>query len=144
MIGVLSITVAMAGVYGLTRVTEVSTFAQSVVTLLGLGAGIDYALLMVNRFREELARDGDSRAAASRTVLTAGRSVLFSGLTVAIAMAALILPPIAFVRSMGLGGVLAVLLTVLASVTALPALLGTSHITAAATPANQRRAFFCA
>ncbi|WP_102126032.1 MMPL family transporter [Deinococcus planocerae] len=122
-IGVLSITVAMAGVYGLTRVTEVSTFAQSVVTLLGLGAGIDYALLMVNRFREELARDGDSRAAASRTVLTAGRSVLFSGLTVAIAMAALILPPIAFVRSMGLGGVLAVLLTVLASVTALPALL---------------------
>lgn len=123
MVGVLSITVAMAGVYGLTRVTEVSTFAQSVITMLGLGAGIDYALLMVSRFREELARDGDSRAAAARTVLTAGRSVLFSGLTVAIAMAALILPPIAFVRSMGLGGVLAVLLTVLASVTALPALL---------------------
>ncbi|WP_019588794.1 MMPL family transporter [Deinococcus apachensis] len=122
-VGVLSITVAMAGVYGLTRVTEVSTFAQSVITMLGLGAGIDYALLMVNRFREELARDGNSRAAAARTVLTAGRSVLFSGLTVAIAMAALILPPIAFVRSMGLGGVLAVLLTVLASVTALPALL---------------------
>ncbi|WP_104991764.1 MMPL family transporter [Deinococcus sp. NW-56] len=123
MVGVLSITVAMAGVYGLTRVTEVSTFAQSVITMLGLGAGIDYALLMVSRFREELARDGDSRAAAARTVLTAGRSVLFSGLTVAIAMAALVLPPIAFVRSMGLGGVLAVLLTVLASVTALPALL---------------------
>ncbi|MCP2015326.1 RND superfamily putative drug exporter [Deinococcus sp. HSC-46F16] len=123
MVGVLSITVAMAGVYGLTRVTEVSTFAQSVITLLGLGAGIDYALLMVSRFREELVRDGDSRAAAARTVLTAGRSVLFSGLTVAIAMAALVIPPIAFVRSMGLGGVLAVLLTVLASVTALPALL---------------------
>ncbi|GBF07734.1 MMPL domain-containing protein [Deinococcus aerius] len=122
-VGVLSITVAMAGLYGLTRVAEVSTFAQSVITLIGLGAGIDYALLMVNRFREELARDGDSRAAAARTVLTAGRSVLFSGLTVAIAMAALIIPPIAFVRSMGLGGVLAVLLTVLASVTALPALL---------------------
>ncbi|MDL2343321.1 MMPL family transporter [Deinococcus sp. MIMF12] len=123
MVGVLSITVAMAGVYGLTRVTEVSTFAQSVITMLGLGAGIDYALLMVSRFREELGRDGDSRAAAARTVLTAGRSVLFSGLTVAIAMAALVLPPIAFVRSMGLGGVLVVLLTVLASVTVLPALL---------------------
>lgn len=122
-VGVLSITVAMAGLYGLTRVTEVSSFAQSIVTMLGLGAGIDYALLMVNRFREELGQDPDPRAAAARTVLTAGRSVLFSGLTVAIAMAALILPPIAFVRSMGLGGVLVVLLTVLASVTALPALL---------------------
>nr|WP_221269925.1 MMPL family transporter [Deinococcus budaensis] len=122
-VGVLSITVAMAGLYGLTRVTEVSSFAQSIITMLGLGAGIDYALLMVNRFREELGQDPDPRAAAARTVLTAGRSVLFSGLTVAIAMAALILPPIAFVRSMGLGGVLVVLLTVLASVTALPALL---------------------
>ncbi|CAM3236481.1 MMPL family transporter [Deinococcus deserti] len=122
-VGLLSITVAMAGVWGLTRVTEVSTFAQSIITMLGLGAGIDYALLMVNRFREELARDHDSRAAAARTMLSAGRSVAFSGLTVAIAMAALILPPIAFVRSMGLGGVLVVLLTVVASLTALPALL---------------------
>ncbi|MFC4638716.1 MMPL family transporter [Deinococcus hohokamensis] len=122
-VGVLSITVAMAGVWGLTRVTEVSTFAQSVITMLGLGAGIDYALLMVNRFREELSRDHDPRAAAARTVLSAGRSVAFSGLTVAIAMAALILPPLAFVRSMGLGGVLVVLLTVLASLSALPALL---------------------
>ncbi|WP_272976943.1 MMPL family transporter [Deinococcus geothermalis] len=127
-VGVLSITMALAGLYGLAQITEVSTFAQSVITMLGLGAGIDYALLMVNRFREELGRGGpgdrvDARAAAARTVQTAGRSVLFSGLTVAIAMAALILPPIAFVRSMGLGGVLVVLLTVLASVTALPALL---------------------
>ncbi|UQN07551.1 MMPL family transporter [Deinococcus sp. QL22] len=122
-VGVLSITVAMACLFGLTRVMEVSTFAQSIITLIGLGAGIDYALLMVNRFREELALDGDSRAAAARTVLTAGRSVAFSGVTVAIAMAGLILPPLAFVRSMGLGGVLAVLLTVLASLTALPAML---------------------
>ncbi|MFB9995492.1 MMPL family transporter [Deinococcus oregonensis] len=122
-VGVLSITVAMACLFGLTQVMEVSTFAQSIITLIGLGAGIDYALLMVNRFREELAADGDSQAAAARTVLTAGRSVAFSGVTVAIAMAGLILPPLAFVRSMGLGGVLAVLLTVLASLTALPAML---------------------
>lgn len=121
LMSVLSITVAMAGLYGLTQLTVVSTFAQSVVTLLGLGAGIDYALLMVNRFREELARDPDARAAAHRTVLTAGRSVIFSGLTVAIAMAALIIPPLSFVRSMGFGGVLAVVLTVLSSLTALPA-----------------------
>jgi RND superfamily putative drug exporter len=120
---VLSVTVAMAGLYGLTRVMEVSTFAQSVITMLGLGAGIDYALLTVNRFREELTRDGDPRAAAARTVRTAGRSVAFSGMTVAVAMAGLIVPPLTFVRSIGIGGVLAVLLTVLASVTVLPALL---------------------
>jgi len=122
-VGVLSISVAMAALYGLTHVMDVSTFAQSVITMLGLGAGIDYALLMVNRFREELNRTPDSRRAAERTVQTAGRSVAFSGLTVAIAMAGLILPPIAFVRSIGIGGVLAVLLTVLARLTALPALL---------------------
>lgn len=122
-VGVLSISVAMAALYGLTHVMDVSTFAQSVITMLGLGAGIDYALLMVNRFREELVRTPDPRLAAERTVHTAGRSVTFSGLTVAIAMAGLILPPIAFVRSIGIGGVLAVLLTVLASLTALPALL---------------------
>ncbi|MBZ9713495.1 MMPL family transporter [Deinococcus multiflagellatus] len=122
-VGMLSISVAMATLYGLTHVMQVSTFAQSVITMLGLGAGIDYALLMVNRFREELRRDPDPRRAAARTVQTAGRSVAFSGLTVAIAMAGLILPPIAFVRSIGIGGVLAVLLTVLASLTVLPALL---------------------
>lgn len=164
-VGVLSISVAMAALYGLTHLMPVSTFAQSVITMLGLGAGIDYALLMVNRFREELNKDGgesqtnptggsshndrtsgdgratgavpvgreseesgrpripDPRRAADRTVQTAGRSVAFSGLTVAIAMAGLILPPIAFVRSIGIGGVLAVLLTVLASLTALPAML---------------------
>ncbi len=121
-VGVLSITVAMAGLYGLTRVTEVSTFAQSVITMLGLGAGIDYALLMVNRFREELKGVGTSADAAYRTVLTAGRSVAFSGSTVAIAMAGLIVPPVDVIRSLGIGGVLAVLLTVLASLTALPAL----------------------
>lgn len=122
-VGVLSISVAMAALYGLTHLMPVSTFAQSVITMLGLGAGIDYALLMVNRFREELNRTPDPRRAADRTVQTAGRSVAFSGLTVAIAMAGLILPPIAFVRSIGIGGVLAVLLTVLASLTALPAML---------------------
>ena len=123
-IGVMSITVAMAGLYGLTHLMSVSTFAQSVITMLGLGAGIDYALLMVNRFREELKkRGGNSREAAARTVLTAGRSVAFSGTTVAIAMAGLIIPNVTFLRSIGIGGVLVVLLTVLASVTALPAML---------------------
>ncbi len=133
LVGVLSITVALGGLYGLTQLTEVSTFAQSVITLVGLGAGIDYALLLVNRFREELDELAGGRPvrlprsiraeAARRAVLTAGRSVAFSGLTVALAMGALLAPPIAFVRSMGIGGVLVVLLTVAASLSALPALL---------------------
>lgn len=122
-VGMLSISVALAGLYGLTHVMTVSSFAQSVVTMLGLGAGIDYALLMVNRFREELKRRENAAEAAAYTVETAGRSVLFSGTTVAIAMAGLMLPPLSFVRSIGIGGVLAVLLTILASLTALPALL---------------------
>ncbi|UWX64650.1 MMPL family transporter [Deinococcus rubellus] len=123
LISLLSITAAMAGLYLLTFLIPTSTFAQSIITLLSLGAGIDYALLMVNRFREELKGGGGSERAAYRTVLTAGRSVAFSGVTVAMAMAALLLPPIPFVRSLGIGGVLAVLFTVLSSLTALPALL---------------------
>jgi RND superfamily putative drug exporter len=120
-VGVLSITATMALLFFLTQVMQVSSFAQSVITMLGLGAGIDYALLMVNRFREELARSGDPRQAAAITTRTAGRAVAFSGLTVAIAMAALLIPNLAFVRSMGIGGVLVVLVTVLTSVTAVPA-----------------------
>ena len=123
LVSVLSITAAMAGLYLLTFLIPTSTFAQSIITLLSLGAGIDYALLMVNRFREELKRGDGSQRAAYRTVLTAGRSVAFSGVTVAMAMAALLLPPIPFVRSLGIGGVLAVLFTVLSSLTALPAVL---------------------
>lgn len=122
-VGLVSISLAMAALYGLTHLMPVSTFAQSVITMLGLGAGIDYALLMVNRFREELASGHERHQAAARTVLTAGRSVLFSGSTVALAMAGLIIPNVTFMRSIGIGGVLAVLLTVLASVTLLPALL---------------------
>ena len=124
----LSITIALGGLYGLTFLMPISSFAQSVVSILGLGAGIDYALLMVNRFREELLLDGQSQAAAFRTLQTAGRSVALSGLTMIIAMAALFIPPLNFVRSIGAGGVLVVLLGVLCSLTALPAcftLLGT-------------------
>ena len=122
-VGVSSITISLALLYPLTHIMLVSSFAQSVITLLGLGAGIDYALLMVNRFREELAAGVEPRQAAANTVRTAGRSVAFSGLTVAIAMAALLVPDHTFVRSMGLGGIAVIVLTVLASVTAVPAAL---------------------
>lgn len=122
-VGVLSITLTLALVWGLTHLIPVASLARSVVTLLCLGAGIDYALLMVNRFREELARGLPPREAAAITTRTAGRSVAFSGLTVGIAMSALLVPDLAFARSMGLGGVLAVAVTVLTSITLVPSLL---------------------
>ena len=113
----------MALLYLLGGVMDVATFTQSVVTMLGLGAGIDYALLMVSRFREELRAGQSSAAAAQRAMLTAGRSVVWSGSTVMIAMAGLLFTPIPFVQSIGLGGMLTVVMTVLAAVTALPAVL---------------------
>jgi putative drug exporter of the RND superfamily len=123
LVGVFSISMTMAALYAVTFVMPVSSFAQSVVTLFGLGAGIDYALLVVSRFRESLAKTCDARAAAFETTLTAGRSVLLSGLTVAIAMAGLLVPNLALIRSLGVAGLLTMLITVLVSVTALPALL---------------------
>lgn len=122
-VGLLSISAAMAGLYFLGHFMSVSIFAQSVVTVLGLAAGIDYALLMVNRFREELVRGKAAAQAAEVTILTAGRSVAFSGLTIAIAMSGLIVPPVAFVRSIGIGGVLVICFAVVASISALPAVL---------------------
>ncbi len=91
--------------------------------MLSLGAGIDYALLMVNRFREELARGRSAQAAAAITTQTAGRTVASSGLVVAIAMGAMLVPDLTFIRSMGVGGVMSITLTVLSSVTLLPAIL---------------------
>lgn len=121
--GMLSSTLAMAALYGLTHFMNVTTFALSTVTMLCLGAGIDYALLLVNRFREELAHGLSAPDAAERTVLTAGRSVLFSGLTVGISLAGLLIPDVSLLRSIGAGGVAAILITVLTAITALPAVL---------------------
>ncbi len=123
LVGVASITVTLAALWVVSHVVSVSSFALTVVTLLALGAGIDYALLIVNRFREELDAGRDPRQAAANTTRTAGRAVIFSGLTVAVAMAGLLVPSLEFVRAMGLAGVLVILITVLVSVTAVPAAL---------------------
>jgi putative drug exporter of the RND superfamily len=123
LVGLVSITTTMAILFGVAQFLNVSSLAQSVVTLFGLGAGIDYALLMVNRFREELELGRAPREAAAITTRTAGRSVLFSGLTVAIAMGSLLVPNLEFVRSLGVAGLIVITLTVVSSLTALPALL---------------------
>ena len=127
--GVVAILGAMGLLRLLTTVTDVSTFALNVTTILGLGLAIDYALFMVSRFREELGSTSttggapDVAAAVSRTVATAGRTVAFSGLTVLIAFAGLLFFPQMFLRSMGLGGMAVVLLDMVLALTMLPALL---------------------
>ncbi len=127
-VGVVAVLGALAVVQALTGVTEISIFAINVITLLGLGLAIDYALFMISRFREELARfpEDDPNACAEairRTMATAGRTVLFSGLTVAAALSSLLVFPQNFVRSMGYGGMAAVVIAMLAALTILPATL---------------------
>jgi RND superfamily putative drug exporter len=105
----------------ITRVTDVSIFGLNLITGLGLGLGIDYALLMVNRFREERARGLAPDRAVVRTVATAGRTVAVSGVTVAVTLAALLFFPQYFLRSFGYAGISVTLLAVLSAITALPA-----------------------
>ena len=108
----------------LTLVTDVSVFSINIVTMLGLGLAIDYALFVVSRFREELRLPGaTTESALVRTMATAGRTVAFSGVTVAIALASLLLFPQVFLRSMGFGGMAAVLVAMAGALTVLPALL---------------------
>ncbi|HEX4834133.1 MAG TPA: MMPL family transporter [Trebonia sp.] len=107
----------------LTLGTPVSVYSINVTTVLGLGLGIDYGLLIVTRFREELRRQPSVEQAIARTVATAGRTVLVSGVTVAVALCSLMLFPEVFLRSMGYGGVATVLVDMIAALTVLPALL---------------------
>jgi trehalose monomycolate/heme transporter len=128
LVGAIAVLGAFAVVRLITGVTDVSVFAINVITLLGMGLAIDYALFVVNRFREELAGQPDEskesvRAAVARTMATAGRTVLFSGLIVAASLASLLIFPQTFLRSMGYGGVAAVLVAMAAALTVLPALL---------------------
>jgi RND superfamily putative drug exporter len=103
--------------------TDLSVFALNLITGLGLGLGIDYALLVVNRFREELARGVDTETAVVRTVASAGRTVFVSGLTVTITLASLLVFPQFFLRSFGYAGISVTLLAVASTVVALPAVL---------------------
>jgi len=107
----------------ITLATTVSLYSLNITTILGLGLGIDYGLFMVTRFREELRRQPTVEAAVARTVATAGRTILVSGVTVALALSSLMLFPEVFLRSMGYGGVATVAVDVIAAVTVLPALL---------------------
>jgi uncharacterized membrane protein YdfJ with MMPL/SSD domain len=118
---------AIVGTFLMLRVaselTSVSIFALNVVTGLGLGLAIDYSLFMVSRYREEIARSGPGLQAMRRTMATAGRTVLFSALTVAGALASLLVFPQRFLYSMGLGGSLVALIAAGIALVVLPAIL---------------------
>ena len=123
LVGVSAILGSFLVIYLLTFVTGVSIFALNLITGLGLGLGIDYALLIVNRFREELHAGRSVDESIKRTVNTAGKTVFYSGLTIVITLAALVLFPQMFLKSFGYAGVTVVILAVLGALVALPALL---------------------
>ncbi|WP_433385683.1 MMPL family transporter [Actinoplanes sp. CA-142083] len=124
-----AVSVTLLGLYGLTALTEVSEFTVNVVTLLGIGLAVDYALLVIARFREEREADPDApvEELVARTTATAGRTVLISGLAVGAAMAGLFAFAEPLLGAMALGGAAAVLLATLAGLTAVPALIAVAH-----------------
>jgi RND superfamily putative drug exporter len=123
MIGLLAIVGTFLVLRIASELGSISIFALNLTTGLGLGLAIDYSLFIVSRYREEIAKDGPGLAAMRRVLATAGRTVFFSSLTVAAALASLLVFPQRFLYSMGLGGSLVVLLTALISLTVLPAVL---------------------
>ncbi|MFI0988146.1 MMPL family transporter [Streptomyces exfoliatus] len=122
-VGIVAILGTNAVLRGITEFTDVSVFAQNLTTALGLGLAIDYALFVVRRYREELAAGADTYTAVRTTLRTAGRTVLFSALTVAVSLAAMLVFPQYFLRSFAYAGIAVVLLAATAALTLLPAAL---------------------
>ena len=123
LIGGASVVTALAALYFIAGIYDMSVFTLTLSTMLGLGLGIDYALFFVSRFREEL-EDYPTVEAVPRTVATAGRSIFFSGTAVLIGLSGLLFFPFMFMRSIGVAGAVVVFVSVLAALTLLPALLG--------------------
>src|SRR5579872_5567594 len=122
---VVSIPTTFLLIWGLTAITDVSFIVQFLVALIGLGVAIDYSLLVVLRWREEHTAGVPNEEAVMKAMTTAGRSVIFSGTTVAIGLLALLVLPVPFLRSVGYGGALIPLVTVLSAITLLPVILAT-------------------
>jgi RND superfamily putative drug exporter len=102
---------------------DMPNYVQNMATLIGIAIAIDYSMFIVFRFREELARTDDRHEALVRAMSTAGRATIFSGMTVALGLALLVVMPLPFMRAMGLGGLLVPLVSIVAAATLLPALL---------------------
>ena len=122
-VGILVIVAGLGATFALARATDVSQYALNIVTLIGLGVAIDYSLFIVSRFREELAHGRNVEDAVGIALGTAGRAILFSGITVAIGLAGMLFYPGTFLVSLGVTGSLVVAAAVLYALTFLPALL---------------------
>ena len=122
-VGVSAIIGALAIIYLVSLATGVSIFALNLITGMGLGLGIDYALLIVNRFREELHHGQDVESAIVNTVRTAGKTVFYSGITVIITLASLTFFPLMFLKSFGYAGMAVVATAILAALLPFPAIL---------------------
>jgi RND superfamily putative drug exporter len=120
---VVSIMTTFLLLLGLTQLTSVSPIVQFLIALLGLGVAIDYSLIVVSRWREERSHGRSGDEAVQKAMETAGRAVVFSGITVAIGLLALIALPLPFLRSMGYGGMLIPLVSTLVAITLLPVVL---------------------
>lgn len=122
-VGVFAILGAFFLLLLITHVTTVSVFALNLVTGMGLGLGIDYSLLMVNRFREELHHGNSVEDSVITTVKTAGKTVFYSGLTVAVTLGSMVVFPQSFLKSFGYAGVSVVLIAIISAILPLPALM---------------------
>lgn len=122
-VGLTSIAISLFGLWVVSRFTEVSVFALNLITGLGLGLGIDYSLLIVNRFREELAKGFLPHEAVRRTLSTAGKTVVYSGVTVALTLSSMVLFPQPFLQSFAYAGVLVCLTAVFGAIVPLAATL---------------------
>ncbi|MDQ2682364.1 MAG: MMPL family transporter, partial [Chloroflexota bacterium] len=123
-VGGLGVAAVLTAIFGVAHLTDLSIFVMNLATMLGLGLAIDYSLFITSRFREELRGGKEIEAAVVQTMSTAGRAIFFSGLTVLIGLAGLMLFDFMFLRSVGIAGVIVVLFSVLAALTLLPAVLG--------------------
>jgi putative drug exporter of the RND superfamily len=125
LIGGISVMATFLVVGGLTEITGISQIVEFLIALIGLGVAIDYSLLVVSRWREERAAGRDNADAVVEAMNHAGRAVVFSGLTVAIGLLSMIVLPVPMLRSVGYGGVLVPLMSVIVAITLLPVILAT-------------------
>jgi RND superfamily putative drug exporter len=119
----ITIPTTLGGVWIVAHLMEMATYVTNIVSLIGIAIAIDYSMLVVFRFREELTKTHDAHDALLTTMATAGRATVFSGSTVAVGLALLAFMPLPFIRSMGIGGLLVPVVSVAASATLLPAML---------------------
>src|SRR6266511_2415907 len=133
---------AVAGARPLAGLTDVSVYALNLTTALGLGLAIDYSMFIVSRYREELRAGREPPDALVTTMRTAGRTVLFSAATVAVALVALLVFPLYFLRSFGYAGIAVVALAAVGALVVLPALLAVlgRRIDSLRLPFGRRRA----